>query len=352
MSSSSDLHIETMNLERDWLDLAADILSQDSVGKAHRARPHYSEYDELDRETYRYSPDIVFTPVDSADVLAVEISILRWRKNWVSNLARAIAHMEQILARSRYPRGIIILTADFSDDLLVEINNGLGDRIEIWGLSRIAGLIPPNNHIRSVFDDIVAETLMDGPAPIRIAQTPEEGRGATIAEHLRRCQPGQPGWRDFESHCYEAVRLLFGNELQNLTTQNRSDDELNRMDLIGRIRGEPNTFWSMIAGDFASRYVVFEAKNNTKKIGQTQIHSTAKYLMRNGLRKVAIMLARQGANDHARQACAGYLRHDGFLILTLSLEDLCKMLLSYDAGEVPENLLFTRMDEALMALNR
>jgi hypothetical protein len=39
-------------------------------------------------------------------------------------------------------------------------------------------------------------------------------------------------------------------------------------------------------------------------------------------------------------------------MLTLSLSDVCGMLNGFDAGDPPENLLFERMDGALMAVDR
>ncbi|MBC2665756.1 hypothetical protein H7F51_09490 [Novosphingobium flavum] len=351
MSASSDLHIETMNLASDWTRLVGNILNQRQIGQAAAQKPDEAPSDEEEWAMFQYAPDLAFTPIGATDATAVEIKMLRWRKNWLGRVGGAVAHMEQILAHGSFPRGIILFTAAISPEWLAELNDGSSDLVEVWDLAKLREMASLDPELSDALEELAAETMLDGPAPERMPRR-EAAPGATIAARLRDTEPGTAGWRAFEVGCYDAIRLLFGRELQNLITQQKSDDGLSKMDLIGRIRSEPNTFWSIIAGDFVSRYVVFDAKNYVEPIGQAQIHSTAKYLMRNGLRKVAILLTRQGASESARQASAGYLRHDGFLMLTLNLADLCLMLEDFDTGTTPENLLFERMDEALMALNR
>jgi hypothetical protein len=352
MGASSDLHIETMNLASEWSTLILRILNQNDVGSAILQRPEEASYDEEEWTHYQYAPDLAFTPGSANDAAAVEIKMFRWRKNWLGRVSSAVVHMEQILAHGPFKRGIIIFTIAISPEWMLDLNDGAGDYMEIWDLAKLRALCASEPDLADALEELASETLLDGPAPERPTPPEGAGSGAALASKLRATESGRVGWRAFEAGCYEAIRMLFGPELQNLVTQQKSDDGLNQMDLIGRIRSEPNTFWSMIAGDFSSRYVVFDAKNYTDPIGQAEIHSTAKYLMRNGLRKVAILLAREGASENARQASAGYLRHDGFLMLTLSLSDLCSMLDGFDAGDPPENLLFERMDGALMALNR
>lgn len=124
------------------------------------------------------------------------------------------------------------------------------------------------------------------------------------------------------------------------------------MDLIDRIKSDRGSFWSMIAADFSSRYVVFDAKNYREPISQAEIQITEKYLFSKGLRTVAIVVARSGADESARKSAETILRENGKFILVINLDDLCRMLIGADAGDPPENLLFARMDEMLMQMGR
>ncbi|MGO7655486.1 hypothetical protein ACC702_24735 [Rhizobium ruizarguesonis] len=133
----------------------------------------------------------------------------------------------------------------------------------------------------------------------------------------------------------EAVRLLFARELLNLTAQQRTDDGLNRMDFVGRIRSEG--FWSMIASDFSTRYIVFDAKSSQEPITQSEVHR--KIPVFKGLRTVAGDCT-QRADKNAVKLAETQLHENGKFIMVITLSDLCAMLEGVDAGDPPENLLF------------
>lgn len=352
MSASSELHIETMNLASDWKGLIGEILNLPHVGRAIAQKPDESPADEEEWKLYQYAPDLAFTSVGSTSRAAVEIKMLRWRSSWLRRISDAVAFMEQVLAHTGLDRGIVILSIAVAPDLLRELNAGAGDRVEIWDLEKLRDLASSDPALANSLEDLVAETDLDGHTAQPATRAPEAMRGAALANRLRATVPGPPGWRAFEDACHEAIRHLFGRELFNLKPQHRTDDGLNRMDLIGRIRPLQESFWGMIAADFATRYIVFDAKNYAAPIGQDAVHTTAKYLMRRGLRTFAIVIAREGASPAATQVAAGGLREDGKFILVISMADLCSMLEGDDRGDPPENRLFDRLDEALMSLGR
>ncbi|CAD7341788.1 hypothetical protein FIM10_18665 [Sphingomonadales bacterium 56] len=352
MGVMKDLHIESMNLEDEWQELLVTILESASKGEASRMKGEIDRDDEAAWELSRHFPDIELTPHDTGEAVAVEFKMFRWRNDWQARAVDAISHMRDILDRTVFERGIIILSLETEQDDLAELSALAGDRIAIWDLFTLRGLIGEHAKLADELDILVSETLVDGSPAILKPRATGTITGAALATRLRAVPAGQPGWIAFEQGCHEAVRSLFGRELHKLVTQQRSDDGLNRMDLIGRIGGATNSFWSMISSDFSTRYVVFDAKNHGRPVGQDEVHSTAKYLMEKGLRKVAIIIAREGGSDHARLACNSYLREQGFLILIISRADLCRMLEDADAGDPPENILFDRMDDALMAMSR
>ena len=352
MSASSELHIETMNLALDWSRLVGTILNQRHVGCAIQQKPDEAPSDEEDWKLYQFAPDLAFTPAETTEPMAIEIKMLRWRNNWLGRVSDAVAFMEQILTHGRLSRGVIIFTMAIKSDLLIELNDSAGGRIEIWDLEKLRELASFNPALLDALEELASETMLDGHTARLSARPSDVMRGAAIADRLRATAAGRPGWQAFEDGCHEAIRFLFTRELHNLIPQHRTDDGLNRVDLIGRIRPDRESFWAMIASDFATRYVVFDAKNHAGPIGQEAIHTTAKYLMRRGLRTVAIVIAREGASPQALQMAAGDLREDGRFILVISMADLCAMLEGADKGDPPENRLFNRLDEALMSIGR
>ncbi|WP_038490995.1 hypothetical protein [Collimonas arenae] len=101
-----------------------------------------------------------------------------------------------------------------------------------------------------------------------------------------------------------------------------------------------------------SRYILFEFKNYREKIKQGQILTTEKYLLEKGLRKVAIVLSRRGADENAFKMTQGAMRESGKLILVLDDDQVCNLLESRQRGDDPSDLLFDMADKFLLGLPR
>ncbi|ODA93075.1 hypothetical protein BFX40_09280 [Mesorhizobium sp. SEMIA 3007] len=350
MGKMKELQIELMNLGRDWEEFLRRALSQTDVGRAGRMKPEESPDSEEEWEMFRWEPDLSFTPADETKPVAVEIKILRWQHDWHTWVRDAHSHLRQVVVRGPYSRGILILTKDLSDADRSRVDtSGLDGEVEVWGLSDLRKIVADDDDLAEQLEDLIADTVIDA-----VVERPASGspnQGSILAAKLRSIEPGQKGWQAFEIACEEAIRFLFSAHLSNLSRQQRTNDDLNRMDLVGRIKSAGASFWSDLAADFSTRYVVFEAKNHDEPIGQ-QIQITEKYLMANGLRTVAIVIAREGASKSATAAAEGALRENGKFILTISRADLCTMLEGATKGDNPENRLFELMDAFLMALGR
>ncbi len=105
--------------------------------------------------------------------------------------------------------------------------------------------------------------------------------------------------------------------------------------------------------DFVVSYIVFEFKNYGKKITQREIYTTEKYLFGTALRKVAIIISRQGNDDHALQAAKGSLRESGKLILCLSDADLLEMAaIKLQGSDEPAVFLSNMLDRLLVHLEK
>lgn len=107
--------------------------------------------------------------------------------------------------------------------------------------------------------------------------------------------------------------------------QPQTNDALHCFDLCCKIKsGVRHDFFDTITSYFNTKYIVFEFKNYTKEIAQREIYTTEKYLYGTVLRKVAILVSRNGYDKHACQAAKGSLRENGKLILCLTANDLWK----------------------------
>lgn len=197
----------------------------------------------------------------------------------------------------------------------------------------------------------------DGPAsntetPENASEHPKE-----IADWKQRFElikPGQEQFREYESLCIDILKYTLGDYLSLWEEQNPTDDGLHRFDLCCKIKNDVNhDFFDTIKQYFNTKYIVFEFKNYGKKISQKEIYTTEKYLYGTALRKVAIIISRQGNDDHALQAAKGSLRESGKLILCLSDADLLEMAAVKSQGsDEPAVFLSNMLDRLLVHLEK
>jgi hypothetical protein len=179
----------------------------------------------------------------------------------------------------------------------------------------------------------------------------EDTFGTELCAQLRAVPAGKKGWSIYERVCANILKYLFPNDLEGWYKQKRTDDGLNRYDFVCRLR--PTTdFWRFLIDHLNSRYVIFEFKNYTKKIAQGQILTTEKYLLERGLRRVAIILSRKGADRDALRVTQGAMREHGKLMLLVDDDMICKMLHMKERGEDPTDFLFELADDFLLSLPR
>ncbi|ELI5734398.1 restriction endonuclease [Vibrio fluvialis] len=180
---------------------------------------------------------------------------------------------------------------------------------------------------------------------------PVDRKGTDLCKELKSLKRGRSTWSKYEDICERILKYLFPNDLQGWHKQKSTDGGANRYDFVCRVR--PNTeYWRFIVDHLNSRYVVFEFKNYSEKIKQGQVLTTEKYLLERGLRKVAIMFTRLGADRNATSMMQGAMREHGKLILALDDEIVCKMLHMKEQGEDPTDFLFELTDDFLLSLPR
>lgn len=363
MGRMSDLHIEyqhdTMSIENTWFELVTAILEKAEFGKVTAYPPPESlDYDEYSQ--FQSSPDFSIAYSDKTRT-AVELKIYRWHNDWRGHTAQAIEYLNQVIKDGNFSKGILIISWDTGPEEHTIKNLRIPDNIELWDIKKLRSLAAGDKQLENTLEEHIHETQLhfdeysgyfpDSPY-INYLESEVSPKGQELFKKIKKTNAGKPDWNKFEELCCEAIKLLFGKELQSWSKQNRTEDGLHRMDLIGRINVNSNSFWSVIEYDFRTRYVVFEAKNYTNEIKQGEIYTTEKYLFTKALRSVAIIIARNGFDDGAKRAAIGSLREQGKLILLLTMKDLGLMLQRYDQGDAPENLLYDKMDELLMSVGR
>jgi hypothetical protein len=184
-----------------------------------------------------------------------------------------------------------------------------------------------------------------------LSSPPVDTKGTELCKELRSLRRGKTTWSQYEDICARILKYLFPNDLQGWHKQKSTDGGANRYDFVCRVR--PTTeFWRFLVDHLNSRYIIFEFKNYSEKIKQGQVLTTEKYLLDRGLRKVAIIMSRRGADKNAVGMMQGAMREHGKLILALDDDGVCKMLHMKEQGEDPTDFLFEVTDEFLLSLPR
>jgi hypothetical protein len=241
---------------------------------------------------------------------------------------------------------LLALSFDFSDtyyELEFILTKALKDSIDEY------------RNIDVTFKSNIINDLLNSTSSLQPLIINADNTGITLWNELNELLPGTNDATKYENRCIKILEFLFRNTKEpNLTLwkkQLTTDDGLNRNDLLCKI-SYGNRFWTELAGDFNTRYIVFEFKNYTDPIGQREIFTTEKYLFLTALRSVSFIIARRGASENAIKAAKGALKEAGKLIVILDNNDLKEMVELKDKGSEPHSVLEKRIDELLITLNR
>lgn len=178
-------------------------------------------------------------------------------------------------------------------------------------------------------------------------------KGETLLAELSKCLAGKKDATKFEKMCFDMLKFIFFEDLTLWKEQPRSNNDLYRFDLLCRIKDDTKkTLWSMLERYFNSKYIIFEFKNYTDKITQKEIYTTEKYLYEKALRKVAVIVARNGFDTNSVWAARGCLRENGKLILLVTIDEVKKMIEMKKKQEDPTEVLLSKIDEMLIDLEK
>lgn len=307
--------------------------------------------------------DFVLT-LNNVAQYAVEVKFYR-SKHPKSALIKTSAKRLLSAAKSqRISKAILVISSPISSDLRMELEQDyqitVVDRIDILMMTsknpelndKLRSLMGGDTPAKDASGQSTIDRIKTSNKDTAQAQEPEiDKKGDDLCKELKSIPPGKKTWRDYEIKCEEILRYLFEGDLNGWHNQKRTDDGLNRYDLICRAR-PLSEFWSFIIEDLNSRYVLFEFKNYRGYIKQGQVLTTEKYLLKKALRSVAFIISRKGEDKNAKLTIQGAMREHGKLMPTLKDDDLCKMLHMKDSGDDPADYLFELVDDFLMALPR
>lgn len=231
--------------------------------------------------------------------------------------------------------------------------------VEVWDVKNLLWLFADHDDLKNELIALLNFSVegIDPIAPSTIILTEEikePEKEQSLKERLLQITPGPEHFSEYESVCIDILKYVLGQYLTLWRVQEKSNDGLYRFDLCCKIKNDvTHDFFDTIRNYFNTKYIVFEFKNYSKKITQKEIYTTEKYLYEKALRKVAIIISRNGADDHALQAARGCLRENGKLILCLSDNSLMQMIDIKESDEpIPAIFLEEMLDNTLLHLEK
>ncbi|MDX6752278.1 hypothetical protein SH611_20935 [Geminicoccaceae bacterium 1502E] len=311
--------------------------------------------------------------------VGVEIKIYSSLRPPMRLIASGVAQLATEVSNSGFSAGLLIVTTTIPHDIADRLTSGTSVSIldldwlvhhassdpsmyeTLW--SALRHLDIPQSPL------IVEETQEKRPSPESAIRTAPPQRvpappdkGGRLADKLSTLSCGKSSYtivsgkrvridRQFENLMYEAINYLFDKDLTDFARQRKSHSGISYYDAVARISSD-NSFWKDLSRDFSSRYVVFEFKNYCTKVGQYDIYQAEKYLYKNAVRSVAIIVSRKGADKNAFSASLGALREHGKLIVNITLEVICQMLRDRDGGDDPNRRLSAIVDDMLIGIER
>lgn len=239
------------------------------------------------------------------------------------------------------------------------------DNIIIIDISNIMYLIKNNQDLEEQLKNILTFSIIDFvPQKIDLekymnyVENSKKEESINIEDkyisEIKNIKKGKEGSREFEKIGEKILKYLFGDYIYDWKTQINCDNNLHRIDLLGKVK-QQDGFWRMLYEIYKSRYIVFEFKNYNSKITQEQIETTNKYLSKNTLRTVAILISREEINKNAKSICKGILRDQGQLILTLNENDLITMLQNKKENQdkdIPSEYIERLFDDFLLGVEK
>ena len=316
------------------------------------------------REAGIGAPDVGFdfTAALGNEIWAIEVKFYRTARAQVSLLESAASRLASRAIVAGAWKGMLVVSCQLAPALREAFEEKFSvtfvDRVDLinWA-ARAPALLDELNSLLESDPAATPDASTRSTEPTQTSkrlpvQSPQEDtKGTEFCRELRTLKRGKTTWSAYEDLCDRILRDLFPNDLHGWHRQKRTDDGLNRFDYVCRIR--PTTdFWQFLLHHLDSRYVLFEFKNYTGKIKQGQILTTEKYLLERGLRRVAIIISRAGAEADAIKMTQGAMREQGKLMLIVDDEQICEMLHMKERGEDPTDRLFELTDDFLLALPR
>jgi len=151
-------------------------------------------------------------------------------------------------------------------------------------------------------------------------------------------QAGKANWSKYQLLVVDVLEFLLCPPLEPPTVELADSDKRNRRDIIFE-NASNNGFWRIARDIYQGHYVVVDAKNYSKPLSKRPVLDISHYLKPYGCGMFAIIVSRMGYGDAGKHAAKEQWIGSRKLIVSLSDDDLIKMLELKKEGAPPEDVI-------------
>lgn len=166
---------------------------------------------------------------------------------------------------------------------------------------------------------------------------------------LKGIEPGNANWSKYQSLIVDILEFLLCPPLEVPKVELADNDKRNRRDIIFE-NASNDGFWLRVRDIYQGHYIVVDAKNYTKPLSKRPVLDISHYLKPYGCGMFAIITSRQGYSSAGSHAAKEQWIGNKKLIVSLSDDDLLKMLDSKKEGAPPEDVIKDKISDFRMAL--
>jgi len=163
-------------------------------------------------------------------------------------------------------------------------------------------------------------------------------KAKALIKKLMKCKPGKKYWSDYEDICKEILCYCFLPTLNEPMVQEYNYDKTERRDLVFTIPQGLTGFWGYILIQYGEG-IIIDCKNYNNEIPGNEVTITAKYLGAKKLTSYGLIISRRGLSPGGKTAQRNCWKDDSKMIISLSDNDLVKMLELKDKDDDPWKVL-------------
>lgn len=181
-------------------------------------------------------------------------------------------------------------------------------------------------------------------------EVPTQTEESQLLEKLQNCEPGKKDWKNYQDICKEILCYCLVPPLMEPLEQSETRDGMHIRDIIFHIPHELGGFWTFIIDKFGIALVI-ECKNYEDLIDENQLLISSKYVGRQKLSKLGLVVTRKGLSNNGIKSQENLWKSDEKMLLCINDEDITKMLELKNEKDEPWKVIDKKMRDFMTSLS-